>query len=221
MLAESIDHVEASVVLEHRANFETLTTPIGPLGCPVIIHNKPSTCLSWDFRRGQGFKIGPVLQHYRCFHVVDALTKHLIFSNTVEFLHGYLTQPTVSPADHIVHALNFLSCAIKDVPSSIHQEQLSAISSLRDLFSNWNPSTTLSLPTPDLVPSLPLPVPVLTVQGHPLLPPPRLVPLPRVVPFPRVEPTPRMDHAAPIAPIPTLLSSPKLVLPTTSQLVAH
>ena len=108
-----------------------------------------------------------------------------------------------------------MSCAIKDVPSSVHHEQLLAISSLRDLFSKWIPSTTLSPPTPDTVPSLSLPVTVLPVQDHPPHPPPMVVPLPRV------DPPPRMYHASSIAPIPTVLPSPKLVPPTLSQPVAH
>ena len=93
-------------------NFDA--NPIGPIGCPVIIHNKPGTCLSWDFHIHKGFNIGPAMQHYQCFHMFDAVTKHLLFSDTVEFLHVYLPQPNVSPTDRIVHELNFLSCAIKE-----------------------------------------------------------------------------------------------------------
>ena len=46
-------------------NFDT--TPLGPIGCPVIIHNKVATQHSWDFCSYSGFRIGPTLQHYRCF----------------------------------------------------------------------------------------------------------------------------------------------------------
>ena len=116
--------------------------------------------------------------------MVDDVTKHLLFSDTVKFLHGYITQPTVSPADRIVHALNFLLCAIKYVFAFVHHEHISDISSLCDIFSNFIPSMTLSPPTPDLVPSLPLPVPVLPIQGHTPLPLPRFVPLQRLVPLP-------------------------------------
>ena len=86
------------------------------------------------------------------FRVVDAVTKHLLYSDTVTFLHDYLTQPTVSPYDCIVHDLNFLSCAISEAPKAIHHEQLSAISKLRDIFSNWKASMTLTPPTHDCSP---------------------------------------------------------------------
>ena len=67
--------------------FKFDASPIGSIGCLVITHNKPVTRLSWDFRDHQGFSIGPALNHYRCFRVVDAVTKHLIYYDTVEFLH--------------------------------------------------------------------------------------------------------------------------------------
>ena len=88
-------------------NFDN--TPLGPIRCPVIIHTKPGTQKSWDFRGRSGFNIGPSPNHYRCFHIVDATTKALLYSDTVEFLNEYLTQPTVSEGNRIVHTLNFLS----------------------------------------------------------------------------------------------------------------
>ena len=54
----------------------------------------------------------------------------------MEVLHEYLTQPEVTPEDIIFHALNFLSCAIKDAATTVHHEQLRSISNLRDLFKN-------------------------------------------------------------------------------------
>ena len=81
----------------------------------------------WDFCGCSGFNIGPALKHYRCFQVVDGAINALLYYDTVEFLHEYLTKPTVSEGDRIVHALNFLSSAIKDAHSAIHHEQLTAI----------------------------------------------------------------------------------------------
>ena len=96
--------------LEHflwTFNFDT--TLLRPIGCPVIIHTKPNIRKTWDFRGRKGFNIGPALKHYHCFHVVDGATNDLLLSNTVKFLHKYLTQPTFTEGDCIVHALNFLS----------------------------------------------------------------------------------------------------------------
>ena len=118
-------------------NFDA--TPIGPMYCPVIIHNKSSTRRSWDFRSREGFNIGPALNHYRCFHVANSFTKALLFSDTVDFMQYYLTQPTFSESDCIVRALNFLSCTVKDAPATIYHKQLTSITKLRKLFNNWDP----------------------------------------------------------------------------------
>ena len=116
------------------------------------MHNKPNIRKSWDFRGHNGFNIGPALNQYRCFHVVDSANKSLFYSNTVEFLHDNLSQPTMTKSDRIVHVLNFLSCSIKDAPSTIHHEQLTAISNLRKCFSNWIPRSYMEPPTPSPAP---------------------------------------------------------------------
>ena len=121
-------------------------TPIAPLGSPTVIHNKSGTCKSWDFRVRKGFTIGPALKHYCCFQVVDSTKKSIIISDTIEVLHKYLTQPEVTPKDRIVHALNVLSCAVKDNANTVHHEQLLAISKLRNLFDNWKTTTTITPP---------------------------------------------------------------------------
>ena len=90
-------------------------TPIGPLGCRILIHNKPSTRATWDFRSRDGFNIGYAPEHYRCFHLVDKLTKASVFSDTVEFRHSYLTQPTVTPADRITFLVKGLDIGVKHV----------------------------------------------------------------------------------------------------------
>ena len=39
------------------------STPFGPIGCKVAIHNKPGTRKSWDFCACDGFSIGSALNH--------------------------------------------------------------------------------------------------------------------------------------------------------------
>ena len=62
-------------------------------------------------------------------------------------LHVYLTKPTVTKGDRIVHTLNFLSCAVKDTPVTSHHEQLTTILKLGTLFTSWTPKTTAILPS--------------------------------------------------------------------------
>ena len=53
--------------------FDFNKTPLGPVGCRVLIHAKTTTRLSWDFRAKQGFYIGPALDSYRCFKLVKGI----------------------------------------------------------------------------------------------------------------------------------------------------
>jgi hypothetical protein len=52
--------------------FNYNATPLLPLGCPVIIHNKPATRRTWDFHGSDGFYIGVSLKHYRCYLVINS-----------------------------------------------------------------------------------------------------------------------------------------------------
>ena len=115
-------------------------------------------------------------------------------------MHDYLTQPQVSESDLIVHALNFLSCSVKDVLASVYTNELTAISNLRDLFSGWNPQHP---------PTLPLPAP------PPLRQPPRVVTPTTTLPPP---PAPNLDPPRP--PL-TSLHTPGQKLPNLAELNSH
>ena len=108
----------------YHGTFNYNATPINPMGCPVITHNKPNTCKSWDFYGCKGFNVVPALNHCCCFHLVSATTKSVLFSEMVDFMHDYLNQPTVMEVDCIVDALNFLSSAFKDTSAILHKKQL-------------------------------------------------------------------------------------------------
>ena len=112
-------------------------TPLGLLGCKISIQNKPKTRKSWDFRACDGFNIGPAFHHYRCFHIMENTTKALLFSDTIELCHSHLTQPYLTSANRITHALSILTCALKDLPTITCNAQLYAISNIKALFGKW------------------------------------------------------------------------------------
>jgi hypothetical protein len=99
-----------------------------------MVHNKPSTRHSWDFRGSDGFYVGISLEHYCCHHIVNSKTKALRISDTVDFRHHHLTIPTFTPANAIVHSLDAITNAISNTPSTTSDAQLHAISTLQDLF---------------------------------------------------------------------------------------
>ena len=176
-------HISAWEYFNGPFNYDA--TPIGLVGCKVFIHNKPSTHHSWDFRAQPGYNIEPALHHYQCFLVADHQTKALLYSNTIEFCHTYLTQPMVTPADHIIHATNFLSCALTDAPSFACDSQLKAINSIHAVYAEWKETHQLpnvAPPTTDPVAPdhAPLPwatpLPALDVSSPRVCPPPLSLP---------------------------------------------
>ena len=119
----------------YNGPFEYSATPLGPLGCKIMIHNTSNTRESWDQRGREGFSIGPALQHYRCTQAIDG-KKAVIITDTAEYLYRYLTQPQITAEDRITHAIQFFTAALKDVPASICNSQLAAIDAVRTIFSN-------------------------------------------------------------------------------------
>ena len=111
-------------------------TPLGPLGCKIMIHNTSNKRKYWDQRGREGFSVGPDLHHYQCIQAIDIKTKALIITDTAEYLHKYLTQPHITAEDRMAHAIQFLTAELKDVPASICNSQLAAIEAVRAIFTN-------------------------------------------------------------------------------------
>ena len=111
--------------------FYFTATPLGPIGCKLIIHTNKNKRKSWDHRGREGFSVGPALQHYRCIQEIDSKTNALIVTDTAEYLHAYLTHPKVTAEDRLNHVIHFFSEALKDLPSSICDSQLAAVEAVR------------------------------------------------------------------------------------------
>jgi hypothetical protein len=95
--------------------------PLGPAGCRVLIHTNPASCWSWDFRAKNGFYIGPALESYPCFKLVNADTKSQVISNMVKSRHSYLSVPAPSTEDQIIYGLQVFAIVLAGAapPTSI------------------------------------------------------------------------------------------------------
>ncbi len=133
--------------------FDFNKTPLGPVGCRVLIHAKPVTHCLWDFRAKKGFYTGPVLDSYWCFKLVKSDTKSQVTSVRVKFCHAYRTIPTPTPADKIIHGLQVMYGTLKDAPPPTTITRVEAIANLRDLFDSWQllgpqPTNQARIPSP-------------------------------------------------------------------------
>ena len=112
-----------------------------PLGCDIIAHKKTGTRHSWDFSGAAVWYVGVALQHYRCHKIVAKATHAAQISDTVEYRHHHLTQPTVTPMDRIVHGVNKLTCDLHDAPYIAGDNQLLAIDALHQAIQRWTKTT--------------------------------------------------------------------------------
>jgi hypothetical protein len=117
--------------------FDCNKTPLAPVGCRVLIHSKPTMRQSWDYRAKQGFYVGPVLDHYRCYELVKLETKQKVISDRVKSRHTYLQIPVVLGDDKIINGLQVMAGALRNAPPPTSSNQLDAIETLCTLFEKW------------------------------------------------------------------------------------
>jgi hypothetical protein len=107
------------------------------VGCRVLIHAKPMTCRSWDYRAKQGFYVGLALDLYRCYELLKSEMKQKVISDTVEFRHLYLQIPVVLADDKIIDGLQVMAGALQNAPPPTSSHQLDAIEMLHTLLEKW------------------------------------------------------------------------------------
>ena len=62
-------------------------------------------------------------------------------------MHSYITQPTVTPADRITHAMHMLTGSLADAPNIHSAHQLRALEHLRTALENWRTCYSPQQPT--------------------------------------------------------------------------
>ena len=102
------------------------------------MHKKTNARPSWYFHGKYGCNVLVSLEHYRCQLIFAKDTNSVHVSDTVEFWHHCLTQPTRTHVDRIPYGINTLSYALIDAPMVARDAQLRAIIELRDLFQRWD-----------------------------------------------------------------------------------
>ena len=155
-------------------NFDA--TPLGPAGCRVLIHSKAAIRRSWENRCHEGFYLGPTLQHYRCYQVLNKQSGAVTISDTIKFRHHYLPTPELSPEDKLLHAVQAINHTLARTSNATNEEQLAAIETLRTILRGYSTRTpsanTPPLPGVDTIATTPTPPAVVATlpqqtHGHP------------------------------------------------------
>ena len=122
-------------------NFDA--TPMGPPGCRALLHAKPNTRRSWDFRSLDGFYVGPALNHYRCFTLLKRESQAVVISDTICFRHPTFAATNPSTEDRLIYGLRTLTKAIQNKSFATTAAQLEAIENLRNIIHAWRDAPAL------------------------------------------------------------------------------
>ena len=67
MLRASRIHPQLSAHDSLNGTFDFNKTPLAPVGCKIVAHEKPNKRKTYDPPGITGWYVGPALQHYRCY----------------------------------------------------------------------------------------------------------------------------------------------------------
>ena len=75
-------------------------------------------------------------------------------TDTTEFRHHYLTQPSLTSQDRLIHVIQTLTTALHHTPAIPIAQQLQAIDHLRHLFQAWLETKTTPSTEPHAIPKV-------------------------------------------------------------------
>jgi hypothetical protein len=129
----------------HRA-FNYNKMPLAPMGCVVQIRKKIEKRGSWAFSSIDGWYLRTSTEHYQCHVIYVKKTRSERISDTVHFKHHYITQPTLTPEDTIVTALNDLTNALKQKRNNKGIVEYEALQRMDKILNNI-PATEQQVPS--------------------------------------------------------------------------
>ena len=77
--------------------FDYNKMPLAPMGCQVQVHEKTDKRGTWSYHTVDGWYLSTSPEHYRTHKCHIKETKLDRFSDTVQFQHKNITNPTITP----------------------------------------------------------------------------------------------------------------------------
>jgi len=105
------------------------------MGSAVQMHDSRDNRGTWAERSIDGWYLGTSLEHYRCHIIHVKKTKSERISDTVFFKHKYITQPTLTPVDTVIKAIDDLTCALKGSRNTHGMQQIERLKIIDELLS--------------------------------------------------------------------------------------
>jgi hypothetical protein len=150
--------------------FDYNKMPLAPMGCNVQVHEKSDSRGTWAFHSVDGWYLQTSPEHYRTHKCHIKHTNSERFSDTVEFQHKRITNPSVTPADKVMNAISSCIHTIRGMSAFKSNQDLQQLHTvLHEAATNPHYFHTLSqqIPLPRVGPSdQPLPRVVPTTPQH-------------------------------------------------------
>ena len=110
-----------------HGTFDYNKMPLAPMGCAVQVHETNERRGTWAANSTDGWYLRTSPEHYRCHIIYAKNTRSERVSDTVFFKHKYITEPTLTPEDTIVKALDDLTQALKERRNKKGIEEIDAL----------------------------------------------------------------------------------------------
>ena len=98
--------------------------PLAPMGCEVQIHEKMDKCDTWLYHLVDGWYLATPPKHYRVHNCYVKTTQAERLTNTIQFKHKNVTNPTISPHDKIIQALANCKTALMGMMNDSANQQM-------------------------------------------------------------------------------------------------
>jgi len=103
--------------------FDFNRNPLAPIGSEVQCHIKPSDGGMWEEHTTDGWLLGSSMEYYPAYRCYIQVTKARRVCDTVQFMHKYITQPTLAPGDMMSKTAHDLTKALQGKINWLGEEQ--------------------------------------------------------------------------------------------------
>jgi len=103
--------------------FDYNKMPLAPMGCEAQVHEKTDKRGTWAYHTVDGWYLFTSPEHYRTHNCHIKHTKSERLSDSVQFQHKCIINPTITHADKVMHALADCVKALQGMTSSARNSQ--------------------------------------------------------------------------------------------------
>jgi hypothetical protein len=103
--------------------FDYNKMPLAPMGCEAQVHEKTDKCGTWAYHSADGWYLFTSPKHYHTHNCHIEHTKSKQLSDTVQFQHKCITNPTITHANKVMHALADFVKALHGMTSRARNSQ--------------------------------------------------------------------------------------------------